>query len=54
MVVEMVARVVKLHPPFRKYDSLIDVLGQPAEAFAVSLSLENGAHEELQWTAGEF
>lgn len=34
--------------------SLIDVLRQPAETFAVALSLEDRAHEELQWTAGQF
>lgn len=32
---------------------LIDILSQPAETLAVSLSLQHGAHEQLQWTAGQ-
>lgn len=30
--------------------SLIDVLGQPAEALAVALPLQHTAHEHLQWS----
>lgn len=33
---------------------LINVLGQPAETLAVSLSLQHGAHKQLQRTAGQF
>lgn len=30
--------------------SLVDVLGKPAEAFAVALPLQHAAHEHLQWS----
>lgn len=29
--------------------ALIDVLGEPAETFAIALPLQNTAHEHLQW-----
>lgn len=30
--------------------SLVDVLGEPAEALAVALPLQHTAHEHLQWS----
>lgn len=29
---------------------LLDVVGEPAESFAVALPLQNAAHEHLQWS----
>ena len=31
----------------------LEVLREPAECVAVTLLLDDGAHEELEWTAGE-
>lgn len=32
----------------------LDVLGQPAEAFAVALPFQHAAHEHLQWASSHF
>lgn len=34
----------------RSLASLVDVLGEPAEALAVALPLQHTAHEHLQWS----